>query len=280
MVFLSLRSTIAWAQPPIVPLTFCGTISKSAVYEVDALLTSPAGDCLIIRAPNVTVNLNRQIITGQGSGASVQVLASGANAFIEGDDATISGFSVGIQIDATTVLAENFSAVNNNLAGVYLKGAKLAKVSNFNSDSNWDGVRVAQGTGNTLQSFGAYRNNHYGVWLLGTNHNSVGGFDLLDNAIAGIYAGCWNIGPQNAPCKPAVAPSGYNIIFGGYARGGNDGEEYGIAIDLGNNNNRVTSTYGSGNIQFDFLDENEACGNNLWFAQIRIDTASPSNYIR
>jgi len=77
MVFLSLRSTIAWAQPPIVPLTFCGTISKSVVYEVDALLTSPAGDCLIIRAPNVTVNLNRQIITGQGSGAGVHVLASG-----------------------------------------------------------------------------------------------------------------------------------------------------------------------------------------------------------
>ena len=77
-----------------------------------------------------------------------------------------------------------------------------------------------------------------------------------------------------------MAPSSYNIILGGYARGGYGGEEYGIAIDLGNNNNRVTSTYGSGNIQFDFLDENEACGNNLWFAQIRIGTASPSNYIR
>jgi len=129
-------------------------------------------------------------------------------------------------------------------------------------------VRVAQGTGNTLQSFEAYRNDHYRVWLLGTNHNSVGGVDLLDNAIAGIYAGCWAIGPQNAQWKPAMAPSSYNIIFGGYARGGNGGEEYGVAIDLGNNNNCVISTYGSGKIQFDFLDENEGCGNNLWFAQI------------
>jgi len=81
------------------------------------LLTSAAGDCLIIRAPNVTVNLNRQIITGQGSGAGVQVLASGANAFIEGDDATISGFSVGIQIDAATVLAEILARSTITLPG-------------------------------------------------------------------------------------------------------------------------------------------------------------------
>jgi hypothetical protein len=248
LAFILIASSSALAQPPTIPIINCGTITKAGVYEVDAMLTSPGGDCLIIRATNVTVNLNRQIITGQGSGAGVHVLSSAASAFIEGDYARIVGFSVGVEIDGANALAENFTAVNNNLAGVYLKGARQGRVSNFNSDNNWDGVRVWQGTGNSLQSFGAYHNNHYGVWLWSTNHNSIGGFDLLDNTVAGIYAGCWNVGPQNAPCKPASAPSTYNIIYGGLARGGSGGEAYGVAIDLGNNYNKITSTYATGNI--------------------------------
>jgi hypothetical protein len=275
-----IASASALAQPPTLPITSCGTITKSGVYEVDALLTSPGGDCLVVRVSNVTLNLNRQIITGQGSGAGVHVLSNAANAFIEGDDARIVGFSAGIEIDSANALAENFTAVNNNLAGVYLKGARQARVSNFNADSNWDGVRMWQGTGNSVQSFGAYRNNHYGVWLWSTSHNSIGGFDLLDNTIAGLYAGCWSIGPQNAPCKPAAAPSTYNIIYGGLARGGSGGEAYGIAIDFGNNYNKITSTYATGNIPYDFLDENLNCGNNLWFAEGVFYSSQPSACIR
>src|SRR5689334_18195955 len=71
LVALIVAPSLSLAQPPVVSVTSCGIIGKSGVYEVDSLLTSSGGDCLIIRAPNVTLNLNSSVITGQQSGAGI-----------------------------------------------------------------------------------------------------------------------------------------------------------------------------------------------------------------
>lgn len=244
------------------------TITKAGVYEVDApLLQSAAGDCLFIKAANVTLNLNRQSITGSGgsTGAGVHIARSANNAFVEGTSALISGFLDGIEIDSQNALAENFFAENNSDAGVYLKDARMARVANFAANNNKDGVRVSQGTQNTLQNSNCAGNSRYGIWLLGTSHNLVGSFDVENNAFAGVYAGCWGDGPQNLPCKPAVPASGFNYLFGGLAQGN---LAYGLVIDLGDNSNWVANNVSQFNRTGDMFDANADCGKNLWLANV------------
>jgi copper-binding protein NosD len=254
------------AQPPINSVINCMTITKAGVYVVDGPLTqSGLGDCLLIKAANVTLNLNHQTITGSGSGVGVHIEASAGNAFVEGAAATISGFADGIEIDGANAFAENFIANGNDDAGVYLNAAKQARVANFGVNGNTDGVRISQGTLNTLQNPDCADNRRYGIWLRGTTHNIIGTFNLHNNATAGIYAGCWNTGPQIQVCKPAVAPSSFNFIFAGHADGAT--EQYGVAIDLGDNNNRVVNNVSEFNTT-DMFDANPGCGNNLWLANV------------
>lgn len=242
------------------------TITKAGVYEVEGPLTqSGPADCLLIKAANVTLNLNGESVTGNGGGAGVHIEASAGNAFVEGASSTISGFADGIEIDGANAFVENFYADSNGDAGVYLNSAKQARVANFGATGNTDGVRIAQGTLNTLQDSTCADNRRYGIWLLGTTHNSIGTFDLQNNATAGIYAGCWDMGPKMQVCKPAVAPSSFNSIFAGSADGGT--QQYGVAIDLGDNNNRVANNTSKFNTT-DMFDANPDCGNNLWLDNV------------
>jgi hypothetical protein len=72
--------TPAIAQPPIA-ITTCGKISKAGLYEVDANLvvsTPAAGDCLVITAPNVSLNLNNFDLFGATSAAGIHVMKTAA----------------------------------------------------------------------------------------------------------------------------------------------------------------------------------------------------------
>jgi hypothetical protein len=268
-----LSGVTASAQPPI-GVEGCEKITKAGFYNVDVpTLTPTSGDCFVISASNVTINLNRAAITGFGSGAGVHVMPTASNAFIEGQDATISGFADGIEIDGSKATAENFTANNNLDAGVLLNNAHQSTVSNFTADSNvgsdkisGDGVRVVKGTQNTIQQLTADRNARFGVWLLSTSHNTVTGFYLQDNVIAGLYAGTRASGPCKAGCKPGTPPSSFNEIFNGFAFRGSGSEAYGIAIDLGGNGNRVANVRSEFNNAFDMFDGNPDCANNIWLA--------------
>lgn len=259
------------AQPPI-SLENCTKITKAGLYEVDATsgLSPLGGDCIVIASSNVIVYLNGFPLTGGGTGAGVHVLASAPNAFVEGRDAIISGFAEGIQIDGSKDLAENFTASNNTDAGVLLNNAKQAKVSNFTADSNGnDGLRVYKGSYNTATgSLELRTNGRYGVWLLDSSHDSVGGFDAEDNPRAGIYIGCSSNGPIAANCSPSIPPSKYNSIFNGTVMANElNSQQYGVVIDLGDDDNRVTNvaSYTAFETGGDLVDENPNCANNDWF---------------
>jgi hypothetical protein len=286
-------ATAASAQPPTPypppqsPQS-CAPITKAGFYELETSLTATApGDCIVIKAANVTLNLNNNSITGHGGsggirrtagadaitsggGAGIHVMPGAANAFIEGNGAVISGFIEGIEIDAPNAFAEHFTVSTNGDAGVYLNAAKQAKISNFTADGNFnDGVRIFKGGMNLLQGFSSENNGRYGVWLEASSHNTIGGggFYVQDNKIAGIYLGCWSVGPQGRACKPAMAPSNYNSIFDGGAYGASGGtENYGVAIDLGENFNKVAGVTSLYNSTDDVIDNNIDCAGNLWMS--------------
>jgi len=285
-------ATAASAQPPTPypppqsPQS-CAPITKPGFYELETSLTATApGDCIVIKAANVTLNLNNNSVTGyggstgirgtvgaeaitSGSGAGIHVMPGAANAFIEGNGAVISRFIEGIEIDAPNAFAEHFTVSTNGDAGVYLNAAKQAKISNFTADGNFnDGVRIFKGGMNLLEGFTAENNGRYGVWLEASSRNTIGGgFYVQDNAIAGIYLGCWSVGPKGAACKPALAPSSYNSIFDGGAYGASGGgEKYGIAVDLGDNFNKIAGVTSLYNSIDDVLDNNIDCAGNLWIS--------------
>jgi parallel beta-helix repeat protein len=277
-----ISSAPAFAQPPI-SITACGKITKAGLYEVDSDLvaSSPsAGDCLVITAANVSLNLNHFGLFGATSAVGIHVMKTAAKAFIEGNGATIQTFGVGIQIDAAGALADNFIVLSNTDAGVLLNHVQQADISNFFSTNNLnDGVRISGGGFNVLQMPLISGNGRYGVWAQSSSHNSIGNFTVQNNSLAGIYIGCSTTGPQ-ALCSRGAAASNYNYMFSGLAGISSSGvQRYGVAIDLGDNFNRVVNVAAWQNDQLDLFDANQDCASNYWFAEPTIGQVNPRNCI-
>jgi parallel beta-helix repeat protein len=272
----------ALAQPPIA-ITTCGKIAKAGLYELDndLVASTPAGgDCLVITAANVSLNLNHFGLFGATSAVGIHVMKTAAKAFIEGNGATIQTFGIGIQIDAAGVLADNFSVLSNTDAGILLNHTQQADLSNFSASNNLnDGVRITGGGYNVLQMPVIYGNGRYGVWAQSSSHNSIGNFTVQNNKIAGIYIGCSTTGPQ-APCPRGALASNYNYMFSGLAGISSSGvQSYGVAIDFGDNFNRVVNVAAWQNEQLDLFDANLDCASNYWFAEPTIGQVAPRNCI-
>jgi hypothetical protein len=235
----------ARAQQAVTSVAGCGKISKSGIYKLDSpSVTSIPGDCIIIAAANVALNLNGATITGAGIGAGAHAMSSAMDAFSEGRGAILSNFADGIEIDGPKVSGENFTVSANSDAGLLLKSATQAALSNFSADSNGnDGIRVVKGSYNILAgAVNATSNARYGLWLFATNNNDVGGFFVKDNAIAGVYVGCSSSGPLGAACKPVVSPGKYNSIFDGRVQASPaSSQTYGAVVDAGDDSNRITN---------------------------------------
>jgi len=268
----------AFAQPPIA-ITACGKITKPGLYELDSDLTasSPsAGDCIVVTAGNVSLNLNHHNLIGAASAVGIHVMRRASKIFIEGTGSTIENFGEGIQIDAPAALVDNFTVLSNTDAGVLLNHAQQADLSNFFAiDNHNDGVRIVSGGFNVLQMPVITGNGRFGVWLQSSSHNSVGNFAVQNNSLAGIYIGCSQAGPQQL-CSRGARPSNYNYLFSGVAGINNSGvQQYGVAIDLGDNFNRVVNVTAWQDNQLDLLDLNSDCASNYWFAEPIIGLVQP-----
>jgi len=272
----------AFSQPPI-SITACGKITKAGLYELDSDLVAsapPAGDCLVITAANVALNLNHFDLHGATSAVGIHVMKSAARAFIEGSGSTIETFGVGIQIDATGALADNFTVLSNTDAGVFLNHVTQADLSNFVAMNNKnDGVRINGGSYNVLQMPTLQGNGRYGLWELSTSHNAIGNFTVQDNSLAGIYIGCSIPGSQG-PCIRGTTSSSYNYMFSGVAGIFSSGaQQYGIAIGLGDKFNRVVNVQAQQNDELDLLDANSDCGSDYWFAETGFGEVVPRGCI-
>jgi Periplasmic copper-binding protein (NosD) len=269
----------AFSEVPI-SIIDCGKITKPGLYQLDNNLfaSSPsAGDCLIIQAANVSLNLNNYNLYGTTSAVGIHVMKSAARVFIEGSGSTIQSFGVGIQFDAAAPFADNFTVLSNSDAGILLNRVQQANLSNFSAvDNKNDGVRIDHGGNNLLQMPTISGSGRYGVWIQNSSRNSIGNFDVRNNVLAGIYVGCSQTGPRGS-CARGGKPSNSNYLFSGTAAISSSGiQQYGIAIDEGNNFNRVVNIWAWQNNQLDLFDVNQNCGKNYWFAESTIGQVAPA----
>ena len=148
-----------------IAVTGCGTLSKSfGVYLVANDITrSGKGDCIIVAANSVSLNLQTYSLTGSGKGAGVHVLSGMTGALI--DNGSISGFATGIS------------------AG---RGAHQLIVYSTQVTGNTDGL-IVNNSNNTKINLSALDNNlNSGVSLLNSNGGVFNG-DAIDGNSTGVY---------------------------------------------------------------------------------------------
>ena len=239
------------------------------MVQSDLAATSSTADCLDIKAPNVTLWLDGNTITGMGGGVGIHLLKSATGAFVEGLDlssgafSSVGSFAVGIEDDANSAIIGHVNADGNSGAGVLLHSVRNTLVSDFSVESNAYGVELSGATLCSIQRVSMYGNSTYGMWLTGSSQNIVNFFYAQDNSVAGVYLGCQvSAGPIGGRCKP----SNKNHIYDGPQVGVATGSQnYGIAIDSGNAGNIISGIFGSGDLTDDLADQNPGCGSDLWF---------------
>src|SRR5579862_8879502 len=95
-------------------ISSCGTtISKPGFYEVTQDLTASSGDCIDVKAARAIVFLNGHQISGSGAGVGLHFTNRANHSFVEGGNANISGFAIGVEDDAAFVHGDNFNADSN-----------------------------------------------------------------------------------------------------------------------------------------------------------------------
>jgi len=256
-------------------LSACGVvINKAGFYRVTQDLSASSGDCLDVNAAKTVIFLDGHSLTGSGAGVGIKFSARAKNSFLEGANATISGFAIGVQDYASYLRADNFNANSNRTGGVLVSGAEYSNLSNFQASSNGSyGVRFLTGSNNVAESAQASSNGGYGIWLDGASGVRIDNFDTEHNTFAGVYIGCASNGPGTS-CADGKHLASSNEIYDGFADGNGP---YGIAIDATASANIVTSVEAMNNGTADLLDLNK-CGSSSWFGN-QFASASPSGCI-
>ena len=292
------------------PITSCPcAIAAPGVYTIASagLTAAPPGNCIKVNVPGVTLDLGSATISSSPSSSAdigVWVKAGANNVTVtgtQGAPATVSGFTTGIQIDASSVTLANVIAQSNSV-GIRFNGAAAYGTGLVVHDSSRKGIVInGPGAGSYLDGVsvdttlgfsgielnevsGALLNNvtvttsaTYGIWLRGSSRNTILNFNVSRNTNAGIYLGCFIsgglLGNACPPTIPPIPPSDGNVLASAGDPSSADGpsqpdQAYGIVVSTGCIRNRIIAVQatgnGNGSFGVDAFDGNPSCGQNLW----------------
>jgi len=223
-----------------VPVSSAALVNPGESIQA-AINDAAAGDTIQVTSgtyhENVVVN---KTLTLQGDGATVKALTHSEHAFsVTADHVNISGFT------AT-------NATGYRKAGIFVSGGYCNITGNMVSDNKY-GIYIFGSDHNTITGNTANGNKRYGIYLLISYHNTITGNTANENEWYGIY----------------LSRSDHNILVGNTA---NENECYiGIYIHDSNDINLIENVVcrngwegmriaQSSNY---IIDENIACGNNL-----------------
>lgn len=301
------------------PIASCPCAIKSpGAYTIAqaglAVAAVPAGDCIRIAAPGVTLDLGSANITlpvgASPTSVGIHVMAGAASAVVEGAaapaaPAIIQSFAIGIQADAPNVSLENLTAQGNEIgikidgsaaygsalsvldsshagivvirpgAGPYLTGVSV-------SDTRGPGIKLNNVQGALLSNITVTDSDTFGVWLRASSYNVVTNFSVSRNTSAGIYLGCFNGGvvlSRACDTVPPTPPSHGNILtaIGADPSAANGPIEPNQAygVVIGEGNNGNRVAGVSGSGNgTDAADYNPNCGRDLWTGN-QFDTTIP-----
>lgn len=298
-LFLIVLSTNGFAKPPI-PVTDCETITKRGNYILQNDLLLPGGqgangNCLVISASHVNVNLNSRTIASacffpdgcpplaQG-GIGIDIEAdhvSIANGHV-GEGGGGSGFTVGIFGNGEYISVTNLGIATD--VGIVLKDVSHSAFANIGyagipvsgPETIGPVLSVSGGGNNTFDSINSSTTTFEGIIITNSSNNLIEAAHIFCSAegVAGPGILLTQDSSQNF-----LANNNIFVLFGN-----------GIELDLGSDDNVIqnntvkTATTPPG--FFAMLDQNPDCGSNVWtsnsfsneFAPGQI-SASPANCI-
>jgi len=261
-VLAALAGGQAWA---VTPIASCGfTISAPGNYVVTADLKC-AGTAITINASNVSVNLNRHIITSvagvPGDGISVSPLLPPApprlnHVGISGPG-LIRGFSGGIQMfDSDYVQVSLTTLAGNTFAGLYASGVNYLTLDGnvIAENGGFGGVLLVnsssdQVTGNQVVG------NTTGIWLGSGDSDVLTGNVANGNSGSGIVMGV----------SGSAYPLTNSRVSSNTTNGNSTSGIQVVTLVAGSSGNEIFSNLSSvGNKNFDLEDDNPACGTDFW----------------
>lgn len=213
----------------------CETLSSPGNYFLTRNLTA-AGDCLVIAADNVAIDLNGKTITGNGTGSAISD-ASIAHPFAIIANGTIRNFGIGIDLD----------------------NSGLATISNVDSSKNVSHGIFIDRCCNTLDAITANGNGGTGI-LIASDDSSLSRILANGNGAGGILI--------TSCCNTLVASTVSNNTGNGvdmddccsFVLSSNIQKNTGIGVKLSSDDNGVirsnTSKNGGDGMEFPNSGEN------------------------
>jgi hypothetical protein len=188
----------------------CTTIGKPGSYVLTRNLTA-AGDCVVIAADFVTLDLAGWVITGDGStGRGV----TGGGRGITVRNGTVTGFSLGVMLGAGAVV-EKVRAIDNGGDGAGIATGSSSMISgNTVSGSPFP---IAAGFGSTI-SGNTTRGGPFGITA--GNFSTVSGNNVVGGGV-GIFTGFGSIvsGNTSSGSDPSIFTGLGSIVSGNIAAG-------------------------------------------------------------
>jgi parallel beta-helix repeat protein len=162
----------------------CQTLSQPGAYVLEKSL-SASGDCLMVAASNVSINLAGFAISGNGSGAGITDGGT-ARSGLTVRNGVVTGFTNGIDLHASTaVIIEGVIATSNSNVGIFAGAASLVRnnVATSNGTAGGSGGIRVQGLGGTV-SGNIASGNYNGIMFAG--YGTVTGNTASENSNDGI----------------------------------------------------------------------------------------------
>ena len=214
-VSLSMLSTFppaARAANGVQSIGACRTIDKSGSYVLAKNLDASAGDCLVITAGFVTIDLAGYTITGGGTGSGI---SNSSNTIFDITvmNGTVTNFENGVALQGRGHVVDGVRAVNNGGMGISLTSPGLGPGDNQVRNSN----------GSRNGTFGIAVSSLFGGGTRGGD--SVIGNVANGNGSGGIFVRCPSTVLNNAASQngdPALPTNQISAI--GCTRLGNSPE--------------------------------------------------------
>jgi hypothetical protein len=219
----------------------CTTIGKPGSYVLTRNLTA-AGDCVVIAADFVTLDLAGWVITGDGStGRGV----TGGGRGITVRNGTVTGFSLAVMLGAGAVV-EKVRAIDNGGDGAGIATGSSSMISgNTVSGSPFP---IAAGFGSTI-SGNTTRGGQFGITA--GNFSTVSGNNVVGGGV-GIFTGFGSIvsGNTSSGSDPSIFTGLGSTVTGNTAKeeGNGGGGSAGIVVDCPSNVIGNTATGYSNNL--------------------------------
>jgi hypothetical protein len=258
---------------PPKPVSACGTLAGAdSLYFLTANLGPVSGNCLVVTAPHVTLNLEGHTITGVWTkstsvlpgppisiyqiGILIEPTAAGTTVESTVAGGAVDNFTYGIldQANRAVIMGPGLLVDNNEAAGASLHDANSSVVRKLVVNaSDGAGIDLQGGTGAVLRGNMIGAAQIYGIWDQASTGAQIVNNDVDASGTAGIYLGCSDSADlQDLSCGSA---SGSQIEHNDLL----DNGDYGIAIADENLDNSVEGNTVAGDKTYDLEDENAGC---------------------